>query len=325
MGDREFYQPVLEKFASSANFQKLAQLAGKNKATITGLNNFGRSLVLAALVSTQEKPVVFVTKSEQEQFRIQKLLEELWDIKSAIYPPLRNITINRQEFIANFKRRIHISQQLKKLGNVTIFTGSNLIEPLSTPATSVQLQVGEEVSLIQLIGELAGIGFERQTKVFQAGEIAARGEIIDIFPIDAESPWRIVLSGNKIEQILSFNPLNNKKLETLQSIRVAAVKNKSFAPNLVEYLEQSKDELIVVLDHTEDIMQSLYEMFVASESAKLATINKALDAIPLIKIEAIASGDVKPSGGSTMCRVTARSCVPPSTSKSWMRRLFGRR
>lgn len=269
-------------------------MAGIQRMTVTGLNNFGRSLLLAGLVAHQPKPVVFVTKSEQEQFRIQKLLEELWQTPSTIYPPLRSSTVNRQEFITNFKQRIAISEKLKTPRQITIFTGSNLIEPLSTPATSLHLKVGEEANPIQLVGRLVSIGFEKQSQVFQSGEIATRGEVIDIFPIDADSPWRIVLSGNRIEQIYRFNPLSTQKLETYNAIKIAAVKNRSFAPNLVEYLEQNKSELIVVLDHTEEIMQSLYEMFVASESAKLAVINKALDTIPLIKIEAIASGDVQP-------------------------------
>lgn len=288
----ELFQPILKKFATTASFSKLLKLAGTKKLTLTGLNNFGRSLILASLAQSANKPIIFVTKSEQEQFRLQKLLKEFWELDSTIYPHLRSSSVNRQEFIENFDSRIKIIKKLSNTKGIFLFTGNNLIEPLSASATNIKLKIGEEISPQNLVTKLIGLGFDRQAKTFQVGEVAARGEVVDIFLLGEDNPYRIKFSGNKIGGISSFNPVSGTKVEDQSSISIAALKNKSFAPTLVEYLNQHKKDFITILDYTEELMQSLYEMFVSSENTKLATVNKALDDIPLIKIEAIASDDV---------------------------------
>ncbi|MFH0905477.1 MAG: transcription-repair coupling factor [bacterium] len=293
MKGTSFYQLVLGDFLHQPVFEELKQRAGKEKLTLTGLNQFGRSLILAGLARAQAKPIVFITKSEQAQFAVQKILRELFGISAAIYPPLRSDTLNRQEFIDNFRTRIQLAQRMSLPHNITLFTGEHLIEPLSAPATTLTIQLGEELSPTQLLTQLAGLGFERQTRTFQAGEVAQRGDLIDIFPLTADHPYRISFSENKIEHIYTFNPVNGNRLEQFRELEIPALKNRSFAPSLVEQLSQAPGEHIMIIDHTEELMQSFYEMFVASESARLAAINQALDRIPLIKIEAIASGDIK--------------------------------
>jgi len=274
--------------------QQLLKTAGAKSVTITGLNQFGRVLLLAALRAYQTKPVVLITKSEQEEFKIQKLLKDIWNTEAMVYPALRSDTLNRQEFINNFQERLAVHQQMGRSGIVTLFSSRNLIEPLSVPATSLHITVGEQIYPTQLIGDLVALGFDRQTKVFQVGEIAHRGEILDIFPLSSEYPWRIVFSGNRIEQISAFDPIDGRRLESRTEIDIPALKIKNFAPTLAEFLEDHRQDFLVVMDHTEDILQSLYEVFMASENVGLVSLNKALDRLSLIKIEAIASSDSKP-------------------------------
>ncbi|OGB73320.1 transcription-repair coupling factor [candidate division Kazan bacterium RIFCSPHIGHO2_01_FULL_44_14] len=293
MADSVFYASILKKFTTTANFQTLFSGLGRQKLTLTGLNHFGRSLLLAGLISTQDKPIVFITKSEREQFALQRLMENLWNIPAAIYPPLRSSSLNREEFVENFKTRVIMAKQMTRPNQLTIFTGKHLIEPLTYPATSLSIEVGQELTPAQLLTQLLGLGFERQTKTFQAGEIAQRGEVMDVFPIDHEYPLRITFVGDRIDKLYTFEPINGNKIDQLNQVEIAAIKIKAFAPSLVEQLDEITDQVIIILDHTDEIMQSLYEMFVASENTRLATINKALDTLPLIKIEAIASEDIK--------------------------------
>ncbi|AKM84696.1 MAG: transcription-repair coupling factor, transcription-repair coupling factor (superfamily II helicase) [candidate division Kazan bacterium GW2011_GWA1_50_15] len=293
MADSDFYASIREKFAARDSFKTLRGQIGKQKITLTGLNQFGRSLLLAALTSIQDKSIVFITKSEQDQFALHRLMQDLWGIAANIYPPLRSSSLNREEFIENFKTRVTMSEQLAQPKQITIFTGKHLIEPLTAPAASLDLRVDQTIGPTQLVTQLIGLGFERQTKTFQAGEVSQRGEVVDVFPIFGHHPLRITFAGDRIEKIYSFEPINGTKIDSVAQVTLAAIKIKAFAPSLVEHLGEVKDKTIVVLDHTDEIMQSLYEMFVASENTRLATINKALDDLPLVKIEAIASGDIE--------------------------------
>ncbi|MDD5605735.1 MAG: transcription-repair coupling factor [Patescibacteria group bacterium] len=292
MSHTEFYQRVAQEFAQSQMAKSLKSKAGKEKTTLTGLNDFGRSLILAYLASAQDKPVIYITKSEHEQLRIQTLLETLWGKPAKIYPALRSSNLNRQEFIQNFSKRIQLTSTLSQPHSLTFFTGSNLIEPLSAPSGSVEVRVAQEYGLSELVSDLSGAGFDRQDKVFQIGEMAVRGGVVDVFPYNEEYPYRIVFNDKKIEEIYTFEPVKGKKQAHVDKLTIGAISSKSFGPNLAEYLEDHKDNFVVILDHTEEITQSLYEMFVASESARLAAINQSLDALPLVKVEAIVPEEV---------------------------------
>lgn len=246
--------------------------------------------MLYALSQTQDKPIVFITKSEQEEFQLKRLLDDLWGTDVPIYPPLRADQFNRQEFLTNFEQRIKIGETMNRAHAITLFTSKNLIEPLSAPATQLALKVGDPTSPTQLVNDLVALGFERQTKVFQHGEVATRGEVVDVFPINSVNPCRIVFLGDKIEQIYNFNPVDGRKLDTHEKISIPALKIKNFAPTLAEYLEDHSHDTLVVMDHTEEILQALYEVFMASENVGMVSLNKALDQLPIIKIEAIAEG-----------------------------------
>ena len=292
MGE-SFYRSLLERFADSESFQQLLKIAGTKSITLTGLNQFGRVLMLASLRDQQNKPIILITKNEQEEFKLQKLLKDLWNIDALVYPPLRSDTFNRQEFITNFQQRIAVNNQMDRSGMITLFASHNLIEPLSMPSTNLKLSIGIEIPPTQLLGELSALGFERQTKVFQVGEIASRGEVVDIFPLGMDNPWRIIFTGNQIEQIYSFDPLDGKRIESCREIKIPALKVKNFAPTLAEFLEDRRRDFLVVMDHTEDIFQSLYEVFMASENVGLVALNKALDSLPIIRIETIAAEEIK--------------------------------
>lgn len=248
--------------------------------------------MLTALQVNQPKPIIFITKDEQEEFKIQRLLNDLFKINSDIYPPLRSDTFNRQEFITNFQQRIKVGETMTRPHALTIFSSRNLIEPLSASATSLKLAVNDEVPPNQLIGDLVALGFEKQTKVFQIGEIASRGEILDIFALGQENPWRVTFNGNKVEQIYTFNPIDGQKIKQEQGIEIPALKIKNFAPTLAEFLDDHKQDYLIIMDHTEDILQSLYEIFMASENVGMVGLNQALDRLPIVKIETIASDEI---------------------------------
>ncbi len=279
---------MLKRFSEIDTFRELSKWAGKKSGILTGLNTLGRALLIATLKEEIGKPIIFITKNEAEQSKIGKLLSELFAVTAHTYPILRSDTLHRAEFIDSFERRVELTGKLSEPGSVTFFSGEHLLDPLSEPLSHLELKVGGSYDLNELLKELVGLGYEREAKTFQKGEMATRGEVLDIFPIQAETPWRLVFNGDVISQIYNFDPVNGNRLEEVNSVTVPALKNKSFAPTLAKYLSEHKDEFLVILDHSEDIMQSLYEMFVASESEDLAALDQTLNSLPIIKIETIA-------------------------------------
>src|SRR5690606_9748985 len=62
---------------------------------------------------------------------------------------------------------------------------------------------------------LTSIGFRREDFVYEPGQFAMRGGILDIYSYGNEHPYRIELFGNEVDSIRIFNPetqLSERKL-----------------------------------------------------------------------------------------------------------------
>ena len=54
-------------------------------------------------------------------------------------------------------------------------------------------------------------GYHFSDLVAQQGEVSIRGDIIDLFPIDAQQPFRVSLFGDEVESIHRFDPSSQKR------------------------------------------------------------------------------------------------------------------
>ena len=66
-----------------------------------------------------------------------------------------------------------------------------------------------------MLEKFVGYGFERTDFVYEPGQFAMRGGILDIYSFGNEKPYRIELFGNEVDSIRIFDPetqLSERKL-----------------------------------------------------------------------------------------------------------------
>src|SRR5690606_760382 len=79
----------------------------------------------------------------------------------------------------------------------------------------IQLKVGEQLNVDKLMNDFVQLGFKREDFVYEPGQFAMRGGILDIYSFGNEHPYRIELFGNEVDSIRLFNPetqLSERKL-----------------------------------------------------------------------------------------------------------------
>ena len=69
---------------------------------------------------------------------------------------------------------------------------------------SMALAVGDTIEISKMEATLVGEGFERVDYVYEPGQFAVRGSIIDVFSYASEYPFRIDLFGDEIDSIRTF-------------------------------------------------------------------------------------------------------------------------
>jgi len=77
-------------------------------------------------------------------------------------------------------------------------------------ASTVRIAIGEALDRDELVGRLVAIGYQRMALVEEAGEVAVRGDIVDVFPPHLEKPLRIELWGDQVDSIRSFDPASQR-------------------------------------------------------------------------------------------------------------------
>ena len=127
-------------------------------------------------------------------------------------------------------------------------------------------------------------GFQRVDYVYEPGQYAVRGSILDVFSYSSEYPYRIDFFGNEIESLRSFEVDTQLSKETLAQITIAP----SFSQDevrgisLVEFLPA--DAIIACEDVqwvcervTQICSQNLSEQLLTTEEGDLSALKKLVE------------------------------------------------
>ena len=75
---------------------------------------------------------------------------------------------------------------------------------------ALSLKVGDELNLEDLVEHLRSVGYEPGEPVAAVGQYSVRGGIIDVFPPEAEWPFRLEFFGDQIESLREFDPSSQR-------------------------------------------------------------------------------------------------------------------
>ena len=69
---------------------------------------------------------------------------------------------------------------------------------------TLSLHVGQTVDLVEVVKTLRGYGFQEQDYVYEPGQFALRGSILDVYSFSSELPFRIDFFGDEIDTVRTF-------------------------------------------------------------------------------------------------------------------------
>ncbi len=273
-----------QKFSSLEAYKSLIKHSRKDKRNITGLNNLGKLFLLAQTATDLPKKIIYVVKNESDQASFERGLKQLTTQPIYVYPDLKSEQINRQQYIQNFQARSITTQACKKdVAGIFIFPVQALIEPMTNPTTVITLQIDQNKNPEEILATLIAAGYERQQKVFQTGEIAMRGGILDIYPVNANYPVRLEFAGNTIVSISEFNPVDNKQVASHQEITLPSLKTEKMSHHLLDMVENSPADYLLIFDQADELFQLLYELYQSNnhnDNGILTTVSKQLEQLP---------------------------------------------
>jgi transcription-repair coupling factor (superfamily II helicase) len=178
-----------------------------------------------------------------------------------LYGDLRSLGADALFFPSSKRRRsiddaavIQRTETLTTMPRIIVTYPEAIAEPVPAKdelsAVSFQLSVGQEIQQTKLGQQLSDLGFERVDFVFQPGQYAVRGSIVDIYSYSHDLPYRLDFFGDEIESIREFDiedQLSKNRVDSAEIVgsQPSAV---SHQHSVVDYL--SEDTVWVSNDWT---------------------------------------------------------------------------
>jgi transcription-repair coupling factor (superfamily II helicase) len=124
-----------------------------------------------------------------------------------------------------------VSQRLATLARLPALTRGIVVVPVATLMQRVaprghvignrfDFRLGQRLDLEAEKRRLDSAGYRHAPQVFDPGDFAVRGGLLDVFPMGAAAPFRIELLDDEIESIRAFDPESQRSLEKIDRIEL---------------------------------------------------------------------------------------------------------
>ena len=130
-----------------------------------------------------------------------------------------------QKDSANEILRTEVLSRLERKVPVTVVSypealAEKVVSPKTLSDKTLCLKVGQQIETDKIAEELVGYGFEHVDYVYEPGQFATRGSIVDVYSFASEYPYRIDFFGDEIDSIRTFEVDTQLSKEKKESISI---------------------------------------------------------------------------------------------------------
>ena len=147
----------------------------------------------------------------------------------------------------------------------------------------IQIKTNDHLDLNTLMQQMVDYGFERTDFVYEPGQFALRGGILDIYSFGNEKPYRIELFGEEVDSIRLFDPASQLSERKLLQVNIIPNVTTQFEDTeKIPLLDFLSNDTIVWLKDWDVVKQKGLDQYEALETfiTHHAAMNKADDNDP---------------------------------------------
>jgi Transcription-repair coupling factor (superfamily II helicase) len=209
MNTREILQHQLQVEGTS---DFLTHLGGSKWIHTKGLYGSGISMLMAAVFTQNQRPLLVIAPSKEEALYLKSDLENLLAGQTIHFLPDSFVKTYRseREHAMQVQERIETLNALRKNPRrIVVSYGSaiaeHVVEKTELESNTFEISTGQNLDIDFLTEFLYANGFEREDFVIDPGQFSIRGGILDLFSFAHEYPFRLELDGDIIDNIRAFD------------------------------------------------------------------------------------------------------------------------
>uniref|UniRef100_F4CEU2 Transcription-repair-coupling factor n=1 Tax=Sphingobacterium sp. (strain 21) TaxID=743722 RepID=F4CEU2_SPHS2 len=252
------------------SFTKALQGA-KPRIQLKGMIGSADAITAVSSYQLQERPFIFVLPDYEEAAFFLSDLEGLLDKQVLFFP-----SSYRKPFDFTQADSAHVLQRAETLSTLNhtselpkmIVTypealAEKVINRTELSKNTLEISINAKLDIDFINEFLIEYDFERVDFVYEPGQFAIRGGIVDIFSFSNDLPYRIEFFGNLVESIRTFDTENQLSVNKIHTVTIVPnVQAKFLTENnisLLEYIDSDAVIWIKDVQFTLDIVQSGYK------------------------------------------------------------------
>lgn len=126
---------------------------------------------------------------------------------------------------------------------------------------TVRLSKGDTADLTQLQERLVELGFRRKDYVYEPGEFAVRGSILDVYSYSSERPFRLDFFGDEVDSLRTFD-VQTQLSDEVCATAVIVPEVEATSGGLVPFFDLLPEGTVAVFDNfslVRDIVSRIYD------------------------------------------------------------------
>lgn len=205
----------------------LEKMTSHSRQMVTGLTDMTKVLWMAEIFKARQGSQIIITDNN---YHAQQMLTALRGYLGSefVYDFPVDDSIAIEQSVASPQAQATRLDTLKALIGqepvivVTTIAGARkkLIAPSKFSTAHIAFNFEDEYELGEVQEKLQTLGYRMQAQVEKPGDMAIRGSIVDIYPLNMENPIRLDFFDTQLDSIRSFDINSQRSIENLEQINV---------------------------------------------------------------------------------------------------------
>jgi|TARA_B110000240_G_scaffold198366_1_gene258800 excinuclease ABC subunit B len=246
--------------------------------TLQGVTGSGKTFTVANVIEQIEKPTLVLAHnktlaaqlySEFKQFFPNNAVEyfvSYYDYyQPEAYMPISGTYIEKDLSINEEIEKLRLSTTSSLLSgrrDVIVVASVSCLYGIGNPVefqkNTIKIEKNQKISRTKLLQTLVQSLYSRTTANFDRGNFRVQGDVIDIYPGYTDTAYKIHFFGDEIDEIESFDPINNKIIDPQDEIKIYPANMFVTSPDILQNaIHQIQIDLVKQVDYFKEIGKHL--------------------------------------------------------------------
>ena len=246
--------------------------------TLQGVTGSGKTFTVANVIEQVEKPTLVLAHnktlaaqlySEFKQFFPTNAVEyfvSYYDYyQPEAYMPISGTYIEKDLSINEEIEKLRLSTTSSLLSgrrDIIVVASVSCLYGIGNPVefqkNVIKIEKNQKISRTRLLQTLVQSLYSRTTANFDRGNFRVQGDIIDIYPGYTDTAYKIHFFGDEIDEIESFDPINNKIINDQDTITIYPANMFVTSPDILQNaIHQIQIDLVKQVQYFKEIGKNL--------------------------------------------------------------------